>query len=80
MGEHELIFDTAEQWYEEAMQRPDGVDYAESEKRQAQADAHNKSHSISDPDVLIDQQLYILGKMDMEEYQSYLLFKHSKSG
>ncbi|ATX78536.1 hypothetical protein Ga0123461_0083 [Mariprofundus aestuarium] len=80
MGEHKLIFDTAEQWREEAMRRPDGVDYAESEKRRAQADAHNKLHSISSPDVLIDQQLYILGKMDMEEYQSYLLFKHSKSG
>ncbi len=62
------------------MQRPNSVGNAESEKRRAQADAHNKLHPISDPDALIDQQLYILGKMDMEEYQAYLLFKYSKSG
>jgi len=62
------------------MQRQDGIDKRESEKRRLQADAHNQQHDINDPDVLSDQLLYILGKMDMEEYQAYLLFKHSSTG
>ncbi|NWF38866.1 hypothetical protein F3F96_06925 [Mariprofundus sp. NF] len=67
-------------WRESAMQRQNGVDRLESEKRRIQADSHNQQHDISDPEVLHDQQLYILGKMDMEEYQAYLLFKHSSPG
>jgi len=29
-------------------------------------------------DVWEDYMLYIMGKMDLEEYQAYLLFKHSR--
>jgi len=67
-------------WHESAMLRQNGVDKLESEKRRLQAEAHNQQHDITDPDILRDQQLYILGKMDMEEYQAYLLFKHSSMG
>lgn len=66
-----------DQWRTAAMQRPSTIDAAESQRRQAQADAHNRREGISDPDTLADQRLYILGKMDLEEYQSYLLAKHA---
>jgi len=62
------------------MSRPDGVGDAEAEQRRFRADVHNHLHHVNDPDVLLDQELYILGKMDMEEYQAYLLFKHGKGG
>ena len=58
------------------MQRPSSIDAAESLKRQVIADVHNRKEGVTDPDILADQQLYILGKMDIEEYQSYLLEKH----
>lgn len=60
------------------MQRPSTIDAAESEQRRTQADTHNQANGISDPDTLADQKLYILGKMSIEEYQEYLLFKHSE--
>jgi len=34
---------------------------------------------INDADTLADQEIYIQGKMTHEEYQKYLLFKHSNS-
>jgi len=65
------------QWHDAAMQRESLIDAAESDQRRAIADAYNRQHSITDADTLADQKLYIQGKMDMEEYQDYLLFKHS---
>lgn len=62
------------------MLRPDGVDSRESEARKKQAEAFNAQHAITDADQLVDQQLYILGKMDLEEYQAYLLLKHGGAG
>ena len=73
-------YTTAAEWRHAAIQRPNGIDETTSGQRRSQADAHNKLENITDSDALNDQQLYILGKMDMEEYQAYLLFKHSKSG
>ncbi len=61
------------------MQRSTVIDAAESAHRADIAHAHNQQQGISDADTLADQQLYILGKMDIEEYQEYLLFKHSNS-
>lgn len=69
-------FSSAAAWREAAMARSTTIDLVEAERRQAQASEHNDRHEIADPDVLTDQQLYIQGKMDMEEYQAYLLFKH----
>jgi len=74
---HPHTFSTASQWYLAAMQRESLCNEAESKQRQALADAHNQQH-IHDADSLSDQQLYIQGKMDRDEYQDYLLFKHSK--
>ncbi len=62
------------------MSRSGTVDQQESEMRQKSAALHNQQNNISDPDVVLDQQLYILGKMEIDEYQNYLLFKHSRSG
>ncbi|GAV20243.1 hypothetical protein MMIC_P1207 [Mariprofundus micogutta] len=61
------------------MKRSPVIDAEESRQRQNFADSHNRQQGISDPDILNDQQLYILGKMDMEEYEQYLLFKHSQA-
>lgn len=70
-------FSNADDWWDAAMQRSPDISVAASNQRAAAAEAHNREHSISDPDTLADQQLYIQGKMDLEEYQEYLLFKHS---
>lgn len=59
------------------MQRPTTIDAAECQRRRKVADRHNRREGIADADTLADQQLYILGKMDIEEYQEYLLLKHS---
>ena len=70
-------FSTAEEWREAARQRNSVIDEAESCRRKALADAYNRNNGTHDPDIFADQQLYIQGKMDIEEYQNYLLFKHS---
>lgn len=71
------LFDNANDWHKDAMQRTSLCDAAESDRRRLLADAHNKKENMHDPDVLADQKLYIQGKMDVDEYQNYLLFKHS---
>lgn len=60
------------------MQRPSAIDAAESLRRQAIADNHNRQQGITDADILADQQLYIQGKMELDEYQRYLLEKHAR--
>jgi len=72
-------YSSAAAWRTAAMQRPAVIDAVESARRAGIAHAHNQQQGISDADTLADQQLYILGKMDIEEYQAYLLFKHSKN-
>jgi len=72
-------FNNAHDWYTAAMQRPSLCTPCESVQRQQQADTHNHQQHIHNADSLSDQQLYIQGKMDMDEYQDYLLFKHSKA-
>ncbi len=75
---HNAPYNTAEDWYNAAMQREPLCTASESIQRQARAEAHNQQENIHDPDSLNDQQLYIQGKMDKDEYQDYLLFKHTK--
>jgi len=58
------------------MRRTIVIDATESDHRADIAQAHNQQLGINDADTLADQQLYIQGKMDMEEYQDYLLLKH----
>jgi len=77
MSEKRVNFTNAHAWRDAAMRRSSDINGAESNQRRAAADAYNREQGISAPDILADQQLYIQGKMDLEEYQKYLLFKHS---
>jgi len=70
-------FTNADDWRKDAMQRTPLCDAAESKRRHLLANTHNKKEGMHDPEILADQQLYIQGKMDVDEYQNYLLFKHS---
>jgi len=74
------LYAHANQWREAAISRPQTIPAAISMQRQQAADQHNRQAGISDADVLKDQQLYILGKMELDEYQDYLLFKHRQAG
>jgi len=76
----EQTYANANEWRDSAMSRADCVSQQESETRQKAADLHNRDNGVTDPDTLLDQQLYILGKMDISEYQRYLLFKHTTPG
>lgn len=62
------------------MARPQTISGAISEQRQQAAACHNLQEGVADSDTLMDQQLYILGKMELDEYQEYLLFKHRQAG
>ncbi|OIO71196.1 MAG: hypothetical protein AUJ57_07375 [Zetaproteobacteria bacterium CG1_02_53_45] len=76
----EQIYANADEWRASAMARADCVSQQEAEIRQNAAELHNRQNDVSDPDTLLDQKLYILGKMDITEYQRYLLFKHATPG
>ncbi len=77
MSRNKSQYSNSSEWREVAMQRSSGIVDDEINQRMAVADAHNRQHGISDADTLADQQLYVQGKMGLEEYQRYLLFKHS---
>jgi len=75
-----IKYKTAAEWQRVAMQRMQGVNREEQDKRREQAQVHIQSEGIqSNADLWADYELYILGKMELEEYQDYLLFKHSVS-
>lgn len=70
-------YDNAQQWRQAAMSRACRVSEEESERRREVMRAHHMSAGIEpDTDQLADYELYIYGKMDMDEYQQYLVFKH----
>ena len=76
-----MAYKTAKAWKEAAMQRPQGVDDAEMHQREQQARKHVLQEGKQPVgDVWEDYMIYIMGKMDLEEYQTYLLFKYSKGG
>ena len=70
-------YSSAAAWRNDAMQRDSTIDAAAVQQRQQMADLHNRQESIVDADTLRDPQLYIQGKMSLDEYQDYLLFKYS---
>ena len=77
MSRNKSQYSNPSEWREVALLRSSRICDDEINQRRVVADAHNRKHSITDADTLADQQLYILGKMDLQEYQDYLLFKHS---
>ncbi|WP_038247124.1 hypothetical protein [Ghiorsea bivora] len=73
-------YKTAETWRDDAMQREHSVSDVEIASRRKQAEAHYEKEGVTpDADTLADHELFILGKMDMQEYEQYLLFKHSQN-
>jgi len=73
------LYKNADEWREVAMERAVCIEMSEQNKRRLQAEQHQASEGdgVSE-DVQQDYELYIQGKMDLEEYQSYLLYKHTK--
>jgi len=75
-----MNYKTADEWCEAAMRRANGVDENESARRREMVQLHQlQSGAEVDADTLADYELYILGKMDIKEYQDYLFLKHSKA-
>lgn len=75
-----MKYKSADQWRDAAMSRANGVTEEESELRREIVRAHQlKEGAEADADMLADHELYILGKMDIDEYQQYLLLKHGGS-
>ena len=73
-----MDYKTADQWRDAAMKRENGVDTSESECRRERVRQHQLQEGVvADADTLADYELYISGKMEMEEYHNYLYFKHS---
>ncbi len=59
------------------MLRESNISEADINQRRALAAKHYAAESVQpDAETLADHELYILGKMDMQEYEQYLLFKH----
>jgi len=74
-----LEYANAVEWREAAMQRESVGSSTDIAQRRAKAALHYVSEGVTpDADTLADHELYILGKMDMQEYEQYLLFKHSQ--
>ena len=62
------------------MQRENGVSDADAKQRRSVAEAHYQQEDVMpDAEAIADHELFILGKMDMQEYEQYLLFKHSQN-
>jgi hypothetical protein len=72
-GRATMPYATADAWRAAALKRPVGVDAAEQQRRRAIAAAHHHQHGMPDAEALADQELYIQGRMDLAEYQDYLL-------
>jgi len=77
-GVEQMKYKTAQAWKRAAMQRPQGVSDVEMVRRKQQACDHVlQNGGKASGDIWEDYMLYITGRMEEEEYQSYLLFKHS---
>lgn len=59
------------------MLRESNISEVEIMQRRALAAKHYAAENNQpNAETLADHELYILGKMDMQEYEQYLLFKH----
>ena len=72
-----MKYTNAKEWRKAAMSRETLISDDEISQRRTLAVKHYAAENIQpDADTLADHELYILGKMDMQEYEQYLLFKH----
>jgi len=78
MRSDDKTYDNHQLWQAEARAREPELSPAEVAERQRLADTHNAANDITDEGTLMDQQLYIQGFMDLDEYQQYLLLKYSR--
>jgi len=70
-------YENANQWREAAMSRKDSVSEEESARRREMVQSHHLATGTEpDADTLADYELFIQGKMELNEYQQYLIFKH----
>ncbi|MDQ6988742.1 MAG: hypothetical protein Q9M19_02590 [Mariprofundaceae bacterium] len=74
-----MTYNTAKAWWDDAMLRESELSAAEVGQRRAKVDLFFEQ-AVDKPsaDTLLDYELFILGKMDMAEYEQYLLFKHGQ--
>jgi hypothetical protein len=70
-----MPYATPDAWRVAALARPVGVGAAEERQRRQTAEAHHRRHGVPDAQALADQELYIQGRMDLDEYRDYLLFR-----
>ncbi len=68
-----MPYATPDEWRAAALKRAVGVDAAEQQRRRDMAAAYHHQHGMPDAEALADQELYIQGRMDLAEYQDYLL-------
>ncbi len=59
------------------MLRVTAIDRGEIERRRLQAEAFYARHGRPDEDMLADHELFIQGKMERDEYEEYLAWKHA---
>ena len=74
-GDAVMPYATPDAWRAAALKRPVGVDAAEQRRRREIAEAHHRRHGMPDARALADQELYIQGRMGLDEYRDYLLFR-----
>ena len=72
-GGGSMPYATPDDWRAAALSRPVGVDALEQQRRRHMAAAYHRQHGMPDAETLADQELYIQGRMDLEEYRDYLL-------
>ena len=70
-----MPYATPDAWRAAAMRRATTIAAEEIRRRRAVAEAHHRAQGLPDADALADQELYILGKMALDEYRDYLIFK-----
>jgi hypothetical protein len=70
-----MPYATPDAWRDAAMRRSSTIAADEVARRRAIAAAHHRTQGQPDADALADQELYILGKMALDEYRDYLIFK-----
>ncbi len=67
-----------DQWRKQAMQGKSSISPEEMLKRRAQAERFYQEQGMTpNADTLADHELFIQGKMTLEEYQQYLVTKHA---
>ena len=70
-----MPYATPDAWRAAALARAMGVDAAEQWRRRETASAHHRQFGLPDAEALADQELFIRGLMDLDEYCDYLLFR-----